>query len=177
MVLLLLVSMALLKCTNFPLVIYFLNFVQSIGTFNYNPPCFLCDLLSPLVSNDYSCKETFSFVFQINNANLFRKFLVSYNVTSLFPNITLQETIDIAMHLIFTYNHNLNIIKKELQNIFLFAISQTYFIFNGKFYNHIDGVAMGSSLTLVFANTSMGFYKSKWLNNLNKPNFYLNLTF
>ena len=36
--------------------------VSSIGTFNYNLARFLCDLLSPLVPNDYSCKDTFSFV-------------------------------------------------------------------------------------------------------------------
>ena len=34
--------------------------VSSIGTFNYNLASFLCDLLSPLVPNDYSCKDTFS---------------------------------------------------------------------------------------------------------------------
>ena len=36
--------------------------VLSIGTFNYNLARFLCDLLSPLVPNDYSCKDTFSFL-------------------------------------------------------------------------------------------------------------------
>ena len=29
--------------------------VSSIGNFNYNLDRFLCDLLSPLVHNDYSC--------------------------------------------------------------------------------------------------------------------------
>ena len=33
--------------------------VSSIGTFNYNLTRFLCDLLSPLVPNDYSCKNSF----------------------------------------------------------------------------------------------------------------------
>ena len=51
--------------------------VSSIGTFNYNLASFLCDLLSPLVPNDYSCKDTFSFFSQIKNANLPKKFLVS----------------------------------------------------------------------------------------------------
>ena len=37
--------------------------VSSIGTFNYNPAHFLCDLLSPLVANDYCCKDTFFFCF------------------------------------------------------------------------------------------------------------------
>ena len=86
--------------------------VSSIGTFNYNLARFLCDLLSPLVPNNYSCKDTFSFVFQIKNANLSKKFLISYDVTSLFTNIPLQETIDIAINLIFNHNPNLNITKK-----------------------------------------------------------------
>ena len=107
--------------------------VSSIGTFNYNLARFLCDLLSPLVPNDYSCKDTFSFVSQIKNANLSKKFLVSYDVTSLFTNIPLQETIDIAINLIFNHNPNLNITKKELKKLFLFATSQTHLIFNGKF--------------------------------------------
>ena len=88
--------------------------VSSIGIFNYNLARFLCDLLSPLVPNDYSCKDTFSFAFQIKNANLSRKFLVSYDVTSLLINIPLQETIDVAINLIFNHNANLNITRKEL---------------------------------------------------------------
>ena len=54
------------------------------------------DYKLPLVPNDYSRKDTFSFVSQIKNANISRKFLVSCDVTSFFTNILLQETIDIA---------------------------------------------------------------------------------
>ena len=88
--------------------------VSSICTFNYNFACFLCDLLSTLVSNEYSRKETFSFVSQIKNANLSKEFLVSYDVTSRFTNIPLEATIEIAMNLIFNPNPNLNITRKEL---------------------------------------------------------------
>ena len=138
--------------------------VSSIGTFNYNLAHFLCDLLSPLVLNDYSCKDTFSFVCQIKNATLSKKFLVSYDVTSLFTNTPLQETTDIALNLIFNHNLNLNITRKELKKHFLFATSQTHFIFNSKFYNQIDGVAIGSLLAPVLANIFLGFHESKWLN-------------
>ena len=149
--------------------------VSSIGTFNYNFARFLCDLLSPLVPNDYSCKDTFSFVPQIKNSKLSKKFLVSYDVTSLFSNIPLQETIAIAINLIFNHNPNLNITKKELKKLFLFATSQTHFIFNSKFCNQIGGVAMGSPLAPVLHDIFIGFCKSKWLNeyNLNKHKFYL----
>ena len=97
--------------------------VSSIGTFNYNLAHFLCDLLSPLVPNDYSCKDTFSFVSEIKNANLSKKLLVSYDVTSLLINILLQETIDIAINLISNPNPNLNITRKELKKLFLFTTS------------------------------------------------------
>ena len=110
-----------------------------------------------MIPNDYSCKVTFSFVSQIKNVNLSKKFLLSYNLTSLFTNIPLQETIDIAVNLIFNHNPNLSITKKKPKKLFLFATSQTHFIFNSKFYNQIDGVAMGSCLALVLANIFMGF--------------------
>ena len=97
--------------------------VSSKITFNYNIARFLCDLLSPLVPNDCSCKDTFSFVSQIKNANFSKEFFVSYDVTSLFPNAPLQETIDIAIKLIFNHNPNLNITTKELQKLFLFTTS------------------------------------------------------
>ena len=60
---------------------------SSKGTFNCNLTRFLCDLLSPLVPNDYSCRDSFSFVFQVKNANFSKKLLVSYDVTSFFTNI------------------------------------------------------------------------------------------
>ena len=53
-------------------------------------------------------------------------------------------------------------------------MTHTHFIFNSKFYNQIDEIAMGSPLAPVLGNTFMGFYESKWLNeyNLNKANFF-----
>ena len=149
--------------------------VSSAGTFNYNLARFFCDLLPPLVPNDYSWKYTFPFASQIKNPNLSKKVLVSYDVTSLFTNIPLQETIDIAINLIFNHNPNLNITRKELKKPFPFATSQTHFIFNSKFVNQTDGVAMDSPLVPILANIFMGLHESKWLNeyNLDKPKFYL----
>ena len=66
--------MVLLKCRNSPPKLNSFPklrpIVSSIGTFNYNLACFPCDLLSSLAPNDYSCKDTFSFVSPIKNANL-----------------------------------------------------------------------------------------------------------
>ena len=166
--------MVLLKCTNFHKDLFpkFRPIVSSKSTFNNNLAHFLCDLLSPSVPNDYSCKDTFSFISQIKNANLSRRFLVSYDVTSLFTNIPLQETIDIVINLIVIHNPNLNI-TKNLKTLSFLLHHRLINIFNSKCYNQIDGVAMGSPLAPVFTNVFMRFCESKWVNeyNLNKPKF------
>ena len=87
--------------------------LSSIGTFNYDLARFLCYLLSPVVRDDYFRKDTFSLVCQIKNGNLSGKWLVSCDVTSLFTNIPLPETIDIAINHIFNHNPNLNFTKKR----------------------------------------------------------------
>ena len=69
------------------------------------------------------------FFSQTKNANLSRKFLASYDVTSPFTNIALQETIDIAIYLIFNHNPNLNITKNELKNFFPFCYITDSFYF------------------------------------------------
>ena len=89
------------------------SIVSFICTSVYNLATFLCDFLSPIVPNDYFCKDTFSFVSQIKNANLPKRFLVFFDVTSLFTNITLQETINIAINPIFNHSPNLNLTKKD----------------------------------------------------------------
>ena len=92
-----------------------------------------------------------------------------FDITSLFTNIPLQETIDIAINLIFNPNPNLNITRKELKKLFFLATSQTHF-FNSTFYNQIDRAAIGSPLAPVPTNIFMDFSESEWLNkyNLNK---------
>ena len=63
LVLLLLLSMVLLKCTSFYLVVYFLNFVQLFHLWMYYDLVrFFCDLLSLVVPDDYSCKDIHFFV-------------------------------------------------------------------------------------------------------------------
>ena len=94
---------------------------SSTRTFNYNLTRFFCDLLSPVVPNDYSCKDAICFFSQIKHANLSKEFVVSYDVASLFTNIQLQEIIYIATNLIFNQYRILNITRKELKKLFLFA--------------------------------------------------------
>ena len=102
------------------------------------------------------------------------KFLVSYDVNSLFTNIHLKETIKPAVDLIKTSYPNLKKSTDNLTKLFKFATCETNFLFNGKFYDQIDGVAMGSPLAPVLANLFMGHNEKLWIENFqeNPPSHY-----
>ena len=136
--LLLLVSMVLLKYTNYPLVIHFLNFAR---LFHLQVLLIIILRVSFVIFSHLQfpmitlTKILFLLLLKLRTQIFRKKCLVSYDVTSLFTNTPLQETIHIAINLIFNHNPNLNITRKELKKLFLFATSQTHFIFNNKFYN------------------------------------------
>ena len=74
--------------------------VSSVGTYNYNIAKYLCNFLSPHLPEQYCTKETFTFVEELKRVSLVDKFLVSFDVTSLFTNILLSVTIKLAADLI-----------------------------------------------------------------------------
>ena len=85
----------------------------------------------------------------------------------MFTSIPLNETIDLAVKLIFDNNPDIKITKKDLRKLFEFATSGKHVLFGGTYYDQIDGVAMGSPLGPVLANLFMGFYEKRWLNEFN----------
>ena len=74
--------------------------------------------------------------------------MISYNLSSLFTSIPLKEAIDIAVDLLFEHNPDFKITKNKLKKLFDFATSGNHFLFDGSFYDQIDGVAMASLLVL-----------------------------
>ena len=103
------------------------------------------------------------------------KYMVSFDVTSLFTNIPLSETITIAIDAILENNPDIGVNRRDLQKLFWFATSQTHFLFNGNYYDQVDGVAMGSPLAPVLANLFMGHLEKQYFSNMPaiaKPLYY-----
>ena len=90
------------------------------------------------------------------------KFLIWFDVTSLFINIPLSEAIDIAISLIFENSPDIKFTKRGLEKLFRIATSKTHFTFDGSIFDQIDGVAMGFPLVPVLANLFMGFHEQNW---------------
>ena len=58
-----------------------------------------------------------------------------------------------------------------LKNLLLFATKKSYFVFDGQYYDQIDGVAIGSPLVL--ENIFMCDFEEKWvMKNINQPTIW-----
>ena len=99
--------------------------VSSIGTCYYNLDKYLRSLLKPHISSEFCATDTFSFVQEIQQFDFSDKFLVSYDVTSLFTNIPLSETIDLAVNAIIDGNMNpdLKLSKVHLKQLSILLLA------------------------------------------------------
>ena len=78
-------------------------------------------MLDPIIPTSHCTKDPFTFCEEIKKVSATNRFLISYDVCSLFTSIPLKETIDIAVNLLFEHNPGLNITKAELKKLFEFA--------------------------------------------------------
>ena len=149
--------------------------VSSIGSCNYKLAKVLGNMLRPLICTDYSCSDTFSFVKEIQSKNFDANcFMVSYDVQSLFTNIPLHETIDLAVDILLENKPDLKISRDNFVKLFHFATSKSQFLFDGEYFEQRDGVAMGSPLAPILANLFLGNYEGTWLSEYDgqKPTYY-----
>ena len=121
--------------------------VSSINTYNYQLARLLSDFLTPLLPTEHCAKDTFDFIEDLKQVRNSNKFMISFDVESLFTNIPLNETIELVVNLLME-NHDFGIKKPQLRKLFVFATKQSHFSFSDVIYDQIDGVAMGSSLGL-----------------------------
>ena len=98
--------------------------------------------------------------------------MLSFDVVSLFTNTPLNESIDLDVSYILEANKNLTFSKTDLTKLFSIVTSQTHFLFDGKVYDQIDGVAMGSPLAPVLANLFQGHHENIWLNKYQGPSVH-----
>ena len=108
-------------------------------------------------------KDSFSFCKDVQDLSSSNKFIISYDVCSLFTSIPLKTTIDIAVNLIFDKYPDLKITRKERKKLPEFLTSGTHFLFDSTYYDEIERVVMGSPLRPVLANLFMCFHEKRWL--------------
>ncbi|CAH8477181.1 unnamed protein product [Schistosoma mattheei] len=107
----------------------------------------------------YSLKDSFEFVQKLDNLNVSDKFMVSFDVSSLFTNIPLEETVEIICE----YPELLPLPPQEFKQLLFLCTKNIQFKFNNFLYRQIDGIAMGSPLGPILADIFMGHLEQKKL--------------
>ena len=80
---------------------------SAINTPSYKLAKFLVSLLTPLTSNGFTIKDSFSFAEEVSSFDC-AHYMTSFDTESLFTNIPLEETINICIDKIFENNTNVN---------------------------------------------------------------------
>ena len=138
----------------------------------YNQPSYkiakhLVPLLSDLTTNQYTVRNSEEFAQKIistRHADEF--FMASFDIESLFTNIPIQETIEICVNILFSNSSTVfGFTKSIFKNFLELAVKNSFFIFNGKYYEQTEGLGMGLPLGPTFANIFMCFHEQNWLAN------------
>ena len=142
--------------------------LSCINHYSYNIAKFFIPLLTPISTSTYVIKDSFSFVQELLSSDLDTSnvIMASFDVTSLFTNIPVDETIEIITNRLFSNwcrFHGLT--RSDFTKLLSLSVKNCHFVFNGRLYHQVDGVAMGSPLGPLFANIFMSFHKKDWLHN------------
>ena len=154
--------------------------ISMVNTPEYKLAKYLDDFIKPNIPSKFMLSSTNEFVSKLSSFPLCgSEKLVSFDVTSLFTNIPLIETIDIVMNRIYSDNAVVtpDIPKKFFRKMLLLC-TQGMFMYRDVLYRQIDGVAMGSSLGPTLANMFLAHVEcEKLFNDItnNYPVFYPNL--
>jgi len=94
--------------------------------------------------------------------------MLSFDIESLFTNVPTEETIEIILRKVFQPGvrqfHGMT--REILKKLLVICTKESHFQFNGRFYEQIDGVAMGSPLGPLFANAFMSDFEEKHIGKL-----------
>ena len=127
----------------------------------------LCKHLEPVrkVLTKYCVKDSFKLVDTVKDLNIADQTLFSLDVTSLFTNVPLKETIEYLCAFIQDNDIDVEIPVDDLKILPYKCTQNVQFQFNGELYRQVDGVAMGSPLGPLLADVFM----AKLENNQLKP--------
>ena len=133
--------------------------LSAVATYNYKLAKWLDEKLKPLSMNRHTISNILEFAEDLGTSKFNENtIMASYDVTAMFTNIPVDETIDILTAKLFQNNwfnvkHNLNITRSQLKQLLEMAAKNQLFQFNGQLYEQRDGVAMGSPLGPLMANS------------------------
>ena len=84
----------------------------------------------------------------------------------IFTNIPLTETLNLCVQNLYrNQTHVNNLTKSSFYKLLKITMFESFFIFDGKFYEQCEGIAMGSPLGPTLTNVFMCHFEKIWLEN------------
>jgi len=123
---------------------------------------YLDELLKPFLPEVFTVKDSFEFKSQLSQFQFKSSyFLVSFDVTSLFTNVPVEETIEFICQKMIDFN-KFPMNKQTLKKLLLLACKNVLFSFNNIFYQQHDGMCMGSNLGPTMAGFAMHMIEEQY---------------
>ena len=151
--------------------------VSSRGLVTYGVAKVLSKVLKPLVGKSpHHIQSTSDFVNRAKGLTLqLGECLTSYDVTSLFTSVPIDQGLNIIKDLLEkdeTLNDRTVLSVQDIIELFGYCLHNTYFSFQNKFYEQVEGVAMASLVSPVVANLYMEHFERKALQSAVNPSRY-----
>ena len=104
----------------------------------------------PISTNQFTVKDSFSFAEWAKMYNHNNKFMCSFDVSSLFTNVPLEETIQICPDKLYALSNPPKLPRPVLRDLLVFATKKSHFVFDGQFFDQTDGLPFGSCFSQYF---------------------------
>lgn len=149
--------------------------VSMVNTPEYKLAKYLDGFIKPNIPDQFMLSSTADFISVINSYPLKGdEYLVSYDVTSLFTNVPLQETIDIVVKYVYSKDSVAKpTFSKKVFRKMLLICSQSFFMYKDQLYQQVNGVSMGGPLAPSLANLENNLLNAKPKSSSAHPKLYL----
>ena len=148
--------------------------VSSCGSVTYGVAKELAKILKPLVGKStHHINSTQDFVEQVKHITLAPgECLSSYDVSALFTSVPVDPALNIINDLLekdHTLEERIVLAVSDIILLLEFCLKNTYFSFQGQFYEQVEGAAMGSPVSPIVANLYMESLEQKALSTAPHP--------
>ena len=148
--------------------------VSSTGTVSYNTAKELARILKPLVGmSTHHLQNTKDFIQQLKEVKLQQdETIISYDVKALFTSVPIQPVLNIIKNKLENdqqLQQRTSMSVSQITSLLEYCLRSTYFVFQGEYYEQLEGAAMGSPLSPIIANIYMEEFETRALSTSPNP--------